>query len=149
MSNVNENDERSFLEQAHLVVAGIRVFMHREAKPPAVEELAAFLKTTPELIYHMANRLEKEGIIRSVRTSFETKLYLRDPSKLRDLPEDAIPALDEEMRKKLKQKKAEQEKLGAALSADVIKRRQAQRMAELEKKMKEGLGKPRTPWKDG
>ena len=140
------SSDRSFLEQAHLIVSGIRVFSHREGKPPSVEELADFLRTTPELIYHSTNRLEKEGVVHTVRTSFETKLYLRDPGKLRDLPEGTIPDLDEEIRRRRELKKAEQEKLGTTFSAEAVKRRQAKKLAELEKKMKKGLGGPRTPW---
>ncbi|MBN1424843.1 hypothetical protein JXA88_09830 [Candidatus Fermentibacteria bacterium] len=140
------NDDRSFLTQAHLTVAGVRVFMHREGTPPSVEELAEFLRTTPELVYHMVNRLEQEEVLRTVRTSFETRVYLRKPENLRDLPEQTIPELEDEMRKHRERKREEQEKLGASLSAAAVKRRQQERLADLERKMKEGLGKKKPPW---
>lgn len=139
-------DERTFLTQAHLIVAGVRVFAHREGTPPSVEDLAEFLHTTPELVYHMVNRLEQEEVLRTVRTSFETKVYLRKPERLRDLPEQTIPELEEEMRKHREKKKEEQERLEAGLSASAVKRRQHERMAELERKMKEGLGRKKPPW---
>ncbi|MCU0611863.1 MAG: hypothetical protein MUE60_08760 [Candidatus Eisenbacteria bacterium] len=140
------SDDRSFLSQAHLIAAGVRVFVHREGKPPSVEELAEFLHTTPELVYHMVNRLEHEEVLRTVRTSFETKVYLRRPENLRDLPEQTIPELEDEMRKHRERKREEQEKLGATLSASAVKRRQQERLADLERKMKEGLGKKKPPW---
>jgi len=140
------DDDRSFLSQAHLIAAGVRVFAHREGKPPSAEELAEFLHTTPELVYHMVNRLEQEEVLRTVRTSFETKVYLRKPEKLRDLPEQTIPELEEEMHKQRERKREEQEKLSAGLSAAAVKRRQQERLAELERKMKEGLGRKKPPW---
>ncbi len=139
-------DDRSFLAQAHLIVAGVRVFMHREGAPPSVEDLAEFLRTTPELVYHIVNRLEQEEVLRTVRTSFETKIYLRKVHKLRDLPEQTIPELEEEMRRHREKKREEQEKLSAGLSAEAVRRRQQERLAELERKMKEGLGKRKPPW---
>ena len=145
---MTENVDRSFLQQAHLVVAGIRVFVHREDKAPSVEELADFLKTTPELIHHATNRLEKEEVLRPVRTSFETKLYIRDLSKLRDLPEEVIPDLDEEIQKKKEEREADQEKLEAMFSVETIKLRQAKKLAALERKMKKGLRSRQKPWAD-
>jgi len=145
---MTENGDRSFLQQAHLVVAGIRVFAHREGKAPSVEELAGFLGTTAELIHHATNRLEKEEILRLVRTSFETKLYIRDPSKLSDLPEEVIPDLDEEIQKKREERKTDQERLEGMFSAETIKLRQAKKIAALEKKMKKDLRGRRKPWTD-
>ncbi len=145
---MSKDEDRSFLSQAYLIVAGIRVFTHREGKPPSAEELAEFLKTSTELIYHMANRLEREGILRSVKTSFETKYYLKAPHKLKDLPEEAIPDLDEEIQKVRARKKKEQKKLDATFAAKEIRHRQKERMAELEKKMKKGLSRPKSPWAD-
>ncbi len=145
---MTESIDQSFLQQAHLVVAGIRVFVHREGKTPSVEELADFLKTTPELIHHATNRLEKEEVLRPIRTSFETKLYIRDLSKLRDLPEEVIPDLDEEIKKKRAERKTDQVKLEAMFSAETIKLRQAKKLAALEKKMRKDLHGRRKPWAD-
>jgi len=145
---MSEDTDRSFLSNAHLLVAGIRVYTHREGRPPAVEDIAEFLKTTPELIYHTANRLEKEGVVKGIRTSFETKLYIADTSKLKDLDEDTIPDLDEEIKKTRARKQEEQEKLGALFSASEIEKRRKQKMADLEKKMKDGMGKPKSPFND-
>ena len=143
-----ENVDRSFLQQAHLVVVGIRVFVHREGKAPSVEELADFLKSTPELIHHTTNRLEKEEVLRPVRTSFETKLYIRDLSKLHDLPEEVIPDLDQEIQKKREERKTDHKKLEAMFSAETIKLRQAKKLAALEKKLRKGPRSRRKPWAD-
>ncbi len=96
-------------EEGHLVVAAIRILEHREKRPPAIDEIGAFLSRSSEIAHLFVRGLEARGVVRVVQTPFETHVEIIDHLALETLERGERSsgfgeALDEFEEKKRKQK---------------------------------------------
>jgi DNA-binding transcriptional regulator YhcF (GntR family) len=78
-------------DQAHLWVAGIRVYEHLHNKPPSINEMADFLKISPEVSTLISKKLGDLGVIGIIKAEFEERLYVQDYAKIEELPRDIAP----------------------------------------------------------
>ena len=58
-------DSKPSQQQAHLMVAAVRVLAHKHARPPSVDEIAELLEASREVTGHQVRVLEKLQILRS------------------------------------------------------------------------------------
>jgi hypothetical protein len=127
-------------QEGHLVVAAIRILEHIHGAPPALDQVAAMLKFSPEQTGWLARRLQEAGIIRVVESAFGDRWGVEDHLKLEELPRTAESS---QMDQALKQFKADREKI--AQKVESFKEQQAQKQRELfseiEKKLKKDLAK--------
>lgn len=126
--------------EGHLVVAAIRILEHIHGAPPALDQVAAMLKFSPEKTGWIARRLQEAGIIRLVESAFGDRWGIEAHLKLEELPRTEE---SNQMDQALKQFKADREKI--AKEVESFKEQQAKKQrelfSELEKKLKKDLAK--------
>ncbi|MCA9726573.1 MAG: hypothetical protein R3E12_11120 [Candidatus Eisenbacteria bacterium] len=124
-------------EDAHLVVAGIRVLAHKESKPPTPEEVASLVGLSEEKVHVLVHELSELHVIRVVKTPFTVHLDIIDPRPLEELPRgDQGPAMQQELAdfgEKSREKKAEMDRMFRGGEAE---RRRKDRVAKLEEQFK-------------
>ncbi len=79
---------KSFYDDAHLVVAAIRVLEHTENKPPSVTEICQVLNMSLEQGNLLCNKLHETEAIALTVGAFGTRLFIRDHLKLEEIPKD-------------------------------------------------------------
>ncbi len=95
MDMANENPYR----QAHVVVAGIRVFEHVNTRPPSLLDLAGLLQISSDEVSRITRKLETAGIIGTVRSGGEERFLVADYLKIEDLPRAAeTPKMNDEIK---------------------------------------------------
>jgi len=100
-------------EEAHLVVAAVRVLEHREHHPPTVEDVASLLGIAREWAGVLVAAMEKAGIVAVVESAFTARVEVRDHLALEQLPRAGeAPSLRDEMAEFAEKQRTEQEKLG-------------------------------------
>ncbi|MDA8141231.1 MAG: hypothetical protein M0036_21520 [Desulfobacteraceae bacterium] len=126
--------------EGHLFVAAIRVLEHKNGAPPALDQIAEFLKFSNEQAGLICRRLYEGGMIAQVEGAFEGRWVVADHLKLEELPREVEST---ELDNALKKFQAERNKL--AQKVESIKEQQAQKRKELfaglEKKLKKDLSK--------
>jgi len=73
-------------EQAHVFLAGIRVFEHLHKRPPSLDGLSALLKISEEELSLLARKLEDRSIIRVIQAGAQIRYSIADYAALEDLP---------------------------------------------------------------
>ena len=109
-------------DEAHLLVAAIRIFNHLNSRPPTVEDLCQTIHISLERGNLICRRLEELEIIEAVAGSYGARWYVKDHLKLEDIPQKALSQKIESMKAEQKQKKKNL-------------------FADMEKKLKEELEK--------
>src|SRR5512139_4078444 len=83
-------------DQAHLIVAGVRVLAHRESVPPRVADVAELLGMSPELLGVAVRVLVELGVLREVADAYGARLEIGDHLKIEELAAGGGPALQTE-----------------------------------------------------
>ncbi len=135
--------------QGHLIVAAIRVLLHRDARPPTEVAVAELLCLPPEGVGHMARGLQSVGAIRIVQSAFDIRLELVDHERLTELPtDDETDKLKDEVDAFHERKKQEHTSIDTLFGEDPTakkKSRLTKMEEELKKFQKGGKGAP-PPW---
>lgn len=143
--------DRNLYDDGHLLVAAVRVLTHREGRPPSVEEAAALVGLSPEVVHHLVRRLEAGGIARAVETPFEARIVIEDHTLLEQLPRDetgpSVASEFESFRERQQQKQEELEKL---FEPGALKKKRQEKSSSLEKQFKafRDSRRPRPPITD-
>lgn len=123
---------------AHLFVAAIRLFEHRNTHPPSIEQISEMLSYSIEQGNHITNKLTESGVLKLMEGSFGNKLFIEDHLKI-----EAIPRGTTDTRLDAELEKFQQSKKGFSAKIDAIKAEQAEKkkslFAELEKNLKKGI----------
>ena len=129
----------SLYEEVQILLAGIRLFRHRENRLPSLKELSEFIRFSPEAVHHLCNRLEKMGAVERIRGAFDDRISLGDPSQvesLRDIEES--PQMEEEVRKWKAQKESSVQDIEKMFSGDYGKKEKEDLFSDIEDKIKKG-----------
>ena len=138
-------DEPTIYQQAHLAVAAVRVFVHRENRQPTVEDLAAFLGYSLEMTLHIVHKLVERGIVEKVPSAFKEVLYLRDYTKIEDLAaEGEGPTVAEKYEEVEEEKQERHAEIAGRFSPQFEDARKKDLFADLADKLKSG-GKSNKP----
>ena len=130
--------EHTLYNDAHLMVAAIRILEHQTKAPPSLDSVCKCLAFSAEHGNLICRKLQALEIIKLVEGAFGTRLYIVDHLKIEELPRDegpdklaealeAFQASRSDFSKKIESFKAEQEAKKKDLFADI------------EKKLKKGL----------
>jgi hypothetical protein len=131
-------------EQGHLVVAALRIFVHRQGRPPSVRELSEVLGISAEMGYYLCNRLSRLGVLEVVGAAFEEKLYLKDHLKLEDLPrEEKASSFATEVERLKEERQRRQEEMAKLQSTHEGKKKDL--FSDLERQLREGVKKKKNP----
>ena len=126
-------------EDAQILLAGVRLFQHREERLPSLEELAEFTRFSVESVHHLCNRLEKIGALERIRGAFEDRISLKDPLKaetLREVPD--TPDIAEDVKKWKEQKETALKEVEDKFSGDTARQERENQFAEIEQKLRKG-----------
>lgn len=91
--------EKSPYETAHLMAAAIRIAAHqKKGTPPEISEVCALLHISREEGLFFIRRLEKAGIVESVKQGGADRLFIRDMQAIESLPQKVErPEMDAEI----------------------------------------------------
>ena len=122
-------------DDAHLLVAAIRVLTYRNAAPPSVEEICDLLKVSLEKGNRLCRRLGEGDIIEIVEGAYGTKLFVKN-----HLAVEKISREPQEDAFKGELKKFQDARKQISQKVEAIQAKQAEKQkalfAELEKKFK-------------
>ena len=136
--------ENDLYLNAHLFVAAIRVYGHQNSKPPLIEDICQTLSFSIEQGSFICRKLEERGIIDAVEGSYGARLFIRDHLKLEDIPRgEEGNAWKEELKKFQDTQKTFTRKIESFQAEQAEKKKNL--FAEMEKKLKQELGKKSKP----
>lgn len=126
-------------EEGQILMAGVRLFRHREKRQPSLRELAEFVGFSLESVHHLCNRLEKIGALERIRGAFEERVGLLDPLQAEVLrgPETR-PDIGEEVKKWKEQREHTVQEVGKRFSADFGKKEKEDLFSQLEGRIRKG-----------
>ncbi len=131
-------------ERGHLIVAAVRVLLHRDGRAPEETDIAELLGLAAEAVRPAVRHLHDAGIVCVVRTPFEARVELGDHTLLEDLPHESdAPAMEEEVRSFLGGQKAKQKDLANLFGSGDLDAKARDKQTDLADKLK-GF-KPKTP----
>ena len=129
-----------FYDEAHLLVAAIRIFEHLNARPPNVDELCSTINLSIERGNFICRKLEDLGIIKAVERSFGVRWYLNDHLKIESIPRgEPEIKMEDELKKFQDTQKAFSQKMESLQAKHKQKKKDL--FADMEKKLKEELDK--------
>lgn len=124
--------------QGHLLVAAVRVLEHRLAKPPTYEEIGELLGISHEVVGALARSLEAAGVVKILKTPFDTRVEVKDHQALEELPrEEKGAAMKGEVEAFLKKARGKQEELESELAGGEFQERKKKKYADLESQLKD------------
>jgi DNA-binding transcriptional regulator GbsR (MarR family) len=119
--------------QAHLIVAAVRVLVHKTGRPPAIEEVAELVGWSKELVGHLVRGLESKGILASIKSPFDLRVEVADYVKIEELPlEDTGPGLKDEVEEFHERFRKKQEELQNLFDSNEMEERKKKRHAGLD-----------------
>jgi len=134
------DNQKDFYSQAHLMVAAIRVFEHKNSRPPTIEELCQTIGFSIEKGNFICRKLEELDIIEAVEGSYGARLFVRDHLKIEDIPRgESESNFEEELKKFQDNRKALSQKIETFQAEQKQKKKDL--FAEMEKKLKKELEK--------
>ena len=93
-------DHSTLYEQAHLVVAALRLWVHREGRQPTVEDLSNSTGFSLDAAQYICKRLEELGAIAIIEGAFENRINIKDHLMIEEIPTlEGGPNVDEQFRK--------------------------------------------------
>ncbi|MFZ5572354.1 MAG: hypothetical protein ACOZF0_18290 [Thermodesulfobacteriota bacterium] len=131
---------KNIYEEAHLIVAAVRVLAYTRHVPPAVEDVGAALSLSLEEANRICRKLKELEIIDIVEGAFGTKLYVRDHLRIENLPRDGKDTRLEEELKKFQDAQKHLSKKVESIQAEQTQKRK-ELFAKLNQQLKGSLDK--------
>jgi len=126
-------------EDAQILLAGIRLFQHREKRPPSLEELASFALFSLESVHHLCNRLETLGAVERIRGAFHDRICLKDPLAAEALRlEPEAPRIDEDVERWKEQRDQTIRGVEKRFARDFGKAEKEDLYSQLEERIRKG-----------
>lgn len=132
--------EHNLYSNAHLVVAAIRIFTHKNSRHPSMDEICRTLSFSLEQGNLICNKLRGMGIIDRVEGAFGNQLFIKDHLKIEEISRDKKEDKFEEALKKFQDSKKDFSKQIESFQ-DKQAQKQKALFAELEEKLKKGSDK--------
>ena len=138
-------EEISIYQEAHLLAAAVRIFVHQQGRQPTAEELAVFLGRSLENVLHVCHKMEDLGIIETVPSAFKNVLYLRDHTKIEELAlAGEGPSVAEKLVEVEQEKQERTEEIGKMFSPAYSDEKKKDLFSDLQAQLKLG-GKAKKP----
>jgi NurA-like 5'-3' nuclease len=124
-------------EKGHVVVAAVRVLMHRSGRAPREEEVAEMLDFPADLVRSLVRGLAARGIVRVITNPFETRVELGDYMALEALPRESEGAkIETELEEFHARYRDRQAEMGKLFSDSEISKRKEERVKNLDEEFK-------------
>ncbi|MEJ5377308.1 MAG: hypothetical protein WHX93_12065 [bacterium] len=131
-------------EQGHLFVAAIRLFVHKNRRPPSVKDVSQMLDISTEMGHYLCNRLAKLEVLEVVEGAFQERIYLKDHLRLEELPrQEKASNLEAEVLRLKQEREKRQQEIEKLQASQGDKKKEL--FSDLERQLKEGLKKKKNP----
>jgi len=135
-------------QDAHLLLAAVRVLGHRLGRSPQPEEVAELLDLPAATIRLQAAALADLGALLQVESAFETHLEVGDHTRVEELPEGAGEALADDLADFGRRKQQEAEKMARLFDDGTFEQKRREKLAKMDADLREFPRKPRNPFED-
>lgn len=126
-------------EETQILMAGVRLFKHRENRLPSLKELAEFTHFSVESVHHLTNRLEKIGALERIRGAFDDRICLKDPLQAEAFREaQDSPDIGDDVKQWKEEREGRLKEVEKRFSGDAARQEQREQFAEIEQKLKKG-----------
>lgn len=139
---MNEMDRN----EAHLLLAAIRVLGHRHERPPRPEEVAELLEWPEAMVRLRASRLQELGAVCLVQSAYEVHLEIRDHLVVDSLPEASVETLVEDLADFDRRKQAEAQKMAQLFDDGTFARQKQEKIDRMDAGLRQLPGKARNPF---
>ncbi len=130
---------KSLYEEAQIILAGLRLYQHRENRLPSLKELAEFTKFSTESTYHLCNRLENLGALERIQGTFDERFILKDPLQAEALHKETDkPNIDEDLKKREEEQEISIMEIDKKFSNDHENPEKEELFSQLEERLKKG-----------
>jgi hypothetical protein len=125
----------NFYNNAHLVVAAIRVLEYQKGRPPTVDEMCETLSVSLEQGHMLCRKLQDMCIVEVLEGSYGTRLFIRDHLKIEEIPKESRETgLEDAVRQFQDSRKGMAQKVASIQANRAEKKKNL--FAELDKKLK-------------
>ncbi len=125
-------------ENAHLFLAAVRIFEHRNSSVPSVEDICREISFSSEEGHRICRKLEELGVVNVVEGAYGARISIRNHLIIEEIPrDDDQDSLLEELEKFQSSRKELTEKI-ENIQADQDKKKK-DLFAELDRQIKKGL----------
>ncbi len=129
-------------QEAHLIVAAIRILHHTKTTPPSVEDVSTMLNISVEMVHAICRKLEKLRILETIADPFSVKLVIVDHLELEKLPKQQEgDSLLQEL-ENFQAKKSDMDQKVATIQAELKKKKETM-FADIEAQFKKEINKPK------
>jgi hypothetical protein len=133
---------------AHLILAAIRVLVHKLGRSPRPDEVAELLELPESTVRLHATQLRDLGAVTLVESAYETHLEIRDHRCIEDLEEVADDALADDLADFDRRKQDEAEKMARLFEDGTFADEQRQKLDKMDEDLRSFPKKPRNPFGD-
>lgn len=133
-------ETRNYYQNAHLLVAAIRILDHQKSRPPSIEDVCRMVSFSLEQGNFICNKLEDMGAIEIVEGAYGTRLFIKNHLILEEIPQDEQESRLDEALKEFQSSRNAYSKKVKSIKADQDEKRK-NLFADLEKKLKQGITK--------
>jgi hypothetical protein len=125
-------------QEAHLLVAAIRVLSHREGAAPRPDAVAELLGLAPAVLRIQLATLQDLGIVALVESAFDTHVEVRDYLLIEELElEEAEGDLSEDLADFDRRKQEETAKMQQLFSDGEHDRKQSERHQKMDEELRD------------
>ena len=136
-------------QEAHLLLAGIRVLTHTGQRPPTPEQLAELLELPDSAVRLQLTQLAELGAVALVTSAYETHAEVRDHLLVEELSEEAGPAIADDLEAFDRRKREESEKMAHLFDSGEHEQRQSDRLRKMDEDLRTfRKKKPHNPFGD-
>ena len=136
-------------QDAHLVLAAIRVLDHLNRRPPTPAEMADLLQVSESQVRLQLSVLHEMGAAVLVDSAYETHAEIKDHTLIDSLDEDEGPAISEDLAAFDKMKEEEAEKMAHLFDSGEHDRLQQDKLKKMDEELQEfRRDKPANPFGD-
>jgi len=135
-------------QDAHLLLAAIRVLSHLNQRSPRPEEVAALLELPEATVRMRAVILQELGAMVLVESAYEIQLEIREYLKIEELEEARSEALAEDLAAFDRKKQDEAEKMARLFDDGTFEQERKDKLTAMDEELKSMPRKPRNPFGD-
>lgn len=136
-------------DEAHLLLAGVRVLGHLTGRAPTPEELAEHLQQSASSVRLHLAFLADLGAIALVKSAYETHAEVRDHLAVEELPEKGGPEISEDLREFDRRKSEEAERMSRLFDSGEHQDQQQKKMDQMGEDLRDfRKKKPLNPFGD-
>ncbi len=136
-------------QQAHLMVAAVRVAAHLHERSPKPSEIAGLLKVSESTVRLELITLQDLGIVVLVTSAYDDHVEIRDYSKLEELPDEVADSMTEDLADFDRRKQEEAEMMANLFAEKDHEKKHSERIDKMDQELSDFKNrKPINPFGD-